>query len=272
MKKNRKWLMDLIMLPLCFVISYPFLYVIMGAFKSRMEFAKNPFGLPGTITFDNFQTAFSGVSFLRILWNNILIAGLSVALVTLISAMAAYAVVYNRSTFNKGLRIYLLLGFFIPFQATLLPLYQIFSKLGLMDKIWGVVLLYSGAVSLPFSMFYGSIQNLPRDLAEAAWMDGCGAGKTFFRIIFPLTKPVAVTVVIFTFFSSWNNYLAPSLFLTSRDKGVLILEVTRAASRNVVDWGRTFAVVVITLILPFLFFLCAQKYLIKGMVAGSIKG
>lgn len=272
MKRYRKWIMDLIMLPLCFVVAYPFIYVILGAFKSRMEFAKNPYWIPRSITFENFKTAFSGVSFLKILGNNILIAGGSVAIVTLISAMAAYAVAYNRTKWNKGLRIYLLLGFFIPFQATLLPLYQIFSKLGLMDKVVGIILLYAAGVSLPFSMFYGSIVELPRELAEAAWMDGCGVAQTFFKIIFPLTKPVAITVVIFTFFSSWNNYLAPSLFLTSRDKGVLILEVTRAASRNSVDWGRTFAVVTITLILPFIFFLCAQKYLVQGIVSGSVKG
>ncbi|RKI91304.1 carbohydrate ABC transporter permease [Parablautia intestinalis] len=271
-RKKKSVLMDLIMLPLCAIVAYPFIYVLMGAFKSRGEFAVNPYGWPQSATIQNFLKAFEGVSFIRILWNNIFITALSVLAVTIISAMAAYAVVYNNCKVNRGIRIYLLLGFFIPFQATLLPLYQLYSSMGLMDKLYGIILLHAGSISLPFFMFYGSIQGLPREYAEAAWMDGCSVPGTFFRIIFPLTRPVMITQVIFTFFATWNDYLAPSLFLTSRDKGVLILEVTRSVSRNSVDWGRSFAVVTITLILPFIFFLAAQKYLISGMAAGGVKG
>ena len=272
MREKKSILTDILMLAACFLIAYPFLYIIMGSLKSRAEFAKNPFGIPKTLMFSNFVTAFEGVSFLRILMNNIIIAACSVAIVTLVSAMAAYAIVYHSTKLNRTLRIYLMLGFFIPFQATLLPLYQIYARLGLMDTLHGLILLHAGSVSLAFSMFYGGIVSLPKDLVEAGWLDGCGVGKTFLKIVFPLTKPVMITVVIFTFFAVWNDYLGPSLFLTSRDKGVLILEVTRAVTKNVIDWGRAFAVVTITLILPFLFFLFSQKYLVKGMVAGGVKG
>ncbi len=272
MREKKSILMDVIMLAFCFVIAYPFLYIVMGSLKSRADFARNPFGLPRQLMFSNFVTAFEGVSFLRILMNNIIIAAFSVAIVTIVSAMAAYAIAYHTTKLNRMLRLYLMLGFFIPFQATLLPLYQIYARLHLMDTLYGLILLHAGGVSLAFSMFYGSIITLPRDLVEAGWLDGCGVGKTFWMIVFPLTKPVMITVVIFTFFAVWNDYLGPSLFLTSRDKGVLILEVTRAVTKNVIDWGRAFAVVTISLILPFLFFLFSQKYLIKGMVAGGVKG
>lgn len=271
-KDFQSFIMDVIMLPLCFIVAYPIIYVVLGSFKTRGEFATNPYGLVQNFSIENYITAFEKSPFLDLLWNNMIIAFGSVVIVTLISAMAAYPIVYYKCKMNNILRVYLLLGFFTPFQATLLPLYQMYSKIGLMDKVWGIVLLYSAGVSLPFFMFVAYMKGIPREMTEAAMIDGCGIGKIFFQIIFPLTRPVMITVAVFTFFSSWNNYLAPSLFLTSRNKGVLILEVTRAATRNVVDWGRTFAVVTITIIFPFIFFLFTQKYLIKGMVAGGVKG
>ena len=271
-KRAKSFLMDLIMLPLCFVIAYPILFILIGSFKSRAEFASNPYGWVQEFNLQNYITAFEKSPFLSLLWNNLIIAFGSVIIVTLISAMAAYPVVYHKCRFNNVMKVYLLLGFFIPFQATLLPLYQMYSTLGLMDKVSGIVLLYSAGISLPFFMFVGYMKGIPHEMAEAAMIDGCGIGRIFFRIIFPLTRPVMITVIIFTFFSSWNNYLAPSLFLTSRDKGVLILEVTRAATKNVIDWGRTFAVVTITIIFPFIFFLFTQKSLSKGMASGGVKG
>ena len=272
MKKWKSFGMDLLMLPLCFIIAYPILFILMGSFKSRAEFAVNPYGWGREIDIQNYITAFEKSPFLSLLWNNLIIAFGSVVIVTLISAMAAYPIVYYKCTMNKIMKVYLLMGFFIPFQATLLPLYQMYSKMGLMDSVTGIILLYSAGISLPFFMFAGYIKGIPHEIVEAARMDGCGVGNTFFRILFPLTRPVMITVVIFTFFSSWNNYLVPSLFLTSRDKGVLILEVTRAATKNVIDWGRVFAVVTITIIFPFIFFLFTQRYLIKGMVSGGVKG
>lgn len=270
-KKKNVWI-DIMMLPLCFITAYPFLFIVITAFKSQRDVALNPYWFTSTPTLVSFQKAFSDSPILQLLCNNVYITVVSVLGLILISSMAAYAVTYHKTKFTRSVFFYLLIGFFIPFQATLLPLYTMFQTLHLMNTLIGLILLYMSGLSLAFFMFCGYMKGLPEELIQASRIDGCGAGRAFWQIILPLCKPISITVTIFTAFSNWNNYLAPSLFITSREKGTLILEVTRAAQLKTTDWGRMFAVVVVTLLPLAIFFLCVQRYLVQGITEGSVKG
>ena len=272
MTEKKNFWIDVVMLPLSLITIYPFLFVLFAALKTRREVTFNPFGMPQSATLDNFFKAFEDTPLLRVFFNNVLVTVISVTLLVLICSMAAYPVVYRRNRATRTTFYYLLCGLFIPFQTTLIPLFQVFQTLHLMDTLTGLILLYAAGVSLPFYMYVAYIKGLPMDLMDAALIDGCGVGRAFWSIIFPMSQPVTITVVIFTTFSTWNNFLAPNLFLKTRTKGTLILEVTRAFGKHSVDWGRTFAVVTVVILPLFFFYIMVQRNLIKGIATGGVKG
>lgn len=270
-KKKNLWI-DIVMLPICFIFFYPFLFIIMTAFKTQRDVALNPYWFTAAPTLANFEKVFADAPIARLFFNNLIITAASVIGVTLFASMAAYTVTYCRTKLSRFSFFYILLGFYIPFQATLLPLYSLYQSLHLMDTLIGLILLNISGLSMTFFMVSGYMKSLPRELRDACKIDGCSVSRAFFSVIFPLCRPVLITSTIFSVFGTWNNYLAPSLFLTSRNKGTLILEVARAAQRRTTDWGRMFAVVLISLIPVTIFFMIVQRYLVTGVTAGSVKG
>lgn len=270
-RKKNIWI-DIAMLPLCLVTAYPFLFVLMTSFKTQRDVALNPYWFSGSPTFKNYEKAFSGSPIVQLFFNNLVITVLSVAGILIFAAMAAYAVTYCKTSLTRFSYFYLLLGFFIPFQAILLPLYSLYQTLHLMDTFTGLILLNISGLSLTFFMFTGYMKGLPGELMDACKIDGCSVAKSFWKVFFPLCQPVMVSSSIFTVFSTWNSYLAPSLFLTTRSKGTLILEVARTMQRKSTDWGRMCAVVVVSLIPVTIFFLIVQRQMVSGLTAGSVKG
>ncbi|MBW7454866.1 carbohydrate ABC transporter permease [Paenibacillus sepulcri] len=269
---RRNWWLDILMLPVGLLTFFPFYLVIVNTFKSEQETAARPMSLPTTWDFSNYAQVFEQTSIVQSFGNSLVVTVVSVLLMVLIGAMAAYPVVFNPGRLNHYVMLYLLLGFMIPFQTTLIPLFQLMTDLNLVDRLYGLIALYTGGAVFVFFLMLGYMKTIPKELSEAAIIDGSSIWGIFWRIILPLLKPITVTSIIFQTMWIWNDFLAPMLFLGSRSNSTLVLEIYKAKGEFSVNWPLFMTMTVITLIPIFIFFILMQKQIVKGIVGGAVKG
>ncbi|MFC4305257.1 carbohydrate ABC transporter permease [Cohnella boryungensis] len=269
--KKRIWL-DLFMLPAGIIAFFPFYLIIINTFKTMQDAARRPLALPSEWIFTNYVQVFEETSILRSFGNSLTITFFAVVMIVIIGAMGAYPVVFNANRVTRFAMLYLLAGFMIPFQATLIPLFELMSDLHLIDKIYGLIILYMSGSVFVFFLMMGYMKSIPRELTEAAVIDGCSVWGIFWRIIFPLLKPITITSVIFQTMWIWNDFLAPMLFLNSSSKSTLVLQIYKAKGEFTVNWPMFMTLTVITLVPIFIFFIVMQKHIVRGIAAGAVKG
>ncbi|MFS0723161.1 carbohydrate ABC transporter permease [Paenibacillus sp. 1P07SE] len=270
--QKRNWILDLVMLPIGLAVFFPFYLIIINTFKTMQDATRNPIGLPKEWILTNYVQVFEETALLRSFGNSLTITFFSVTLVVIIGAMGAYPVVFNANRVTRFAMLYLLAGFMIPFQATLIPLFQLMTGLNLIDKLYGLIALYLNGSVFVFFLMMGYMRTIPRELSEAAVIDGCSVWGIFWRIIFPLLKPISTTAVIFQTMWIWNDFLAPMLFLNSSSNSTLVLQIYRAKGEFTVHWPMFMTLTVVTLVPIFLFFIFMQKHIVKGIAAGAVKG
>lgn len=272
-QSNRNhWLLDVLMLPIGLLMFFPFYIIIVNTFKTEMETLRSPLSLPTEWVFSNYARVFEETPILRSFGNSLFLTVTSVVLMVLIGAMAAYPMVYNRTRLNRMIMVYLLLGFMVPFQTLLVPLFQLMTQFRLIDRLYGLVTLYLGGSVFVFFLILGYMRTIPKELSEAATIDGCSIQGIFWRIILPLLKPITVTSAVFQTMWIWNDFLSPMLFLSTRENTTLVLEIYRAKGEFTVNWPMFMTMTVITLIPVFIFFIFMQKQIVKGIVGGAVKG
>ncbi|MCA0758193.1 carbohydrate ABC transporter permease [Paenibacillus sp. N4] len=269
---RKSWLLDILMLPVGLVTFFPFYLIIVNTLKSPVETAANPMSLPTKLNFDTYARVFKEIPLAQSFGNSLVITIVSVLLMVLIGAMAAYPIVFNPGKLNRVIMGYLLAGFLIPFQTTLIPLFELMTDFRLIDKLYGLIFIYMGGAVFVFFLMMGYMKTIPKELPEAAIIDGCTVGGIFWRIIFPLLKPITVTAIIYQTMWVWNDFLAPMLFLNSSDNATLVLQVYKAKGEFAVDWPLFMTLTVIVLIPIFIFFILMQKQIVKGIVGGAVKG
>ncbi|MGN0157302.1 MAG: carbohydrate ABC transporter permease, partial [Lachnospiraceae bacterium] len=216
-QKNGKIILWVVLVIVAVIQLFPLIWLVDFSLASSNElFTNGLLIIPKKIRWDNYVTAFVDGNFLHYLKNSVLINCLAVILVIVISIMAAYACQRMKWKLNNVVKTILLLGMMIPIHATLLPNYKIYSALHLTDTIWALLIPYV-AFSLPQGMFLmtGFIESIPRELEEAAVMDGCGIYRIVFQIMTPLLKPSIATVSIMTFLNNWNEFMMASTYLSS---------------------------------------------------------
>lgn len=275
MKKSNKknyWLLTIIMLPLTLIMLVPFYYIIVNTLKTPQEAAQSPLGLPKSLYFDNYVEVFQNVPIFQSFFNTLFVTFFAVALMTLIGAMAAYPIVFNMNKVNRIIMTYLIAGFLIPFQTTLIPLFELIVDFKMIDKLSGLVFVYMIGTIFCFFLTMGFMKTIPIDVIEAATIDGCSVFGIFWRIVLPLLQPIIITITVFQTMWVWNDFLAPNLFLNSPSKNTLVLEIFKAQSQYTVDWPLFMTLSVIVLIPMLIFFLSLQKYIVKGLTGGAVKG
>ena len=193
------------------VMLLPIYYLVVTTFKTPAEAAASPLGLPQHFTFENYRNALDAMSYGRALLNNILITGTAVVLLLIFASMAAYVVARSRRKLFQRMYSVFMIGLIVPFQIAIIPLYKIISGLHLMNTLPGVILIDVFCINLPLSIFLfrGFIHTVPKELEEAAYIDGCGVFGTFWRIVFPLLKPIVATVAILDALAVWNDFMTP---------------------------------------------------------------
>ncbi|WP_314591853.1 carbohydrate ABC transporter permease [Paenibacillus terrigena] len=265
---------EIILLVLAAIFMIPIYYLIVTTFKTPADAVSDPMGLPVNITFVNYIRAFKAMNYMHVLGNNLIITISSVAGIVMFSTMAAYSLVRRTNHFNRIVFLLFMVGMMVPYQMGILALYKQVAQLGLMNTLTGIVLIEI-CYSLPFSIFLIKSfisSTVPFELEEAARVDGCGVWRTFWQIVFPLLTPVIATVAILNTLGVWNDFMTPLLFLQSRSKGVLLLEVFRNIGQFSTDWTNFFPMMLLAVAPLILFYIFMQKYIINGITSGSLKG
>ncbi len=269
------WLLAMVLLTA--LVLYPLVWLVFASFKPSPEFGQNRGLLPDEPTVDNFIKVVQGIAgtpLWRYFANSLLIAGLSVIGTVMSSAMAAYA--FARVQF-VGARIFFaaMIGtLLLPFHVLLIPQYIIFQRLDLVDTYVPLILPKFLAIEAFFVfLMVQFIRGLPRELDEAARIDGAGHFRTFVSIILPLIRPAVITSSIFAFIWTWNDFLSPLLYVTSPEKYPLPIALrlyNDATSTS--DYGATVAVSLLALLPVLLFFIVFQRFIVTGVATQGLKG
>ncbi len=257
----------------CLVIHlYPVFIIFSSALKSKSELAFNPSGIPEKITFEHFSKAFDKMNYLQSTANTIIIVTAVVCFILIAASMAAYAISRKGGKYN-WIYFLFLAGLMMPFQLRMIPLYKMMADFKLVNKLIGTILVYCGSQA-PMAVFLlsGFVKTVPRELEEAAQIDGAGIYYTFFAIVFPLLKSPLVTVGILCTFSIWNDFLMPMLFLQAREKLTITVTLANFQGLYANDWSMIFAGVCLIVFPMLIIYLIAQKYIINGITAGAVKG
>lgn len=254
------------------ICAVPLYYVVISSFKTPIDMIKHLLQLPTQWLWNNYIDAFADGTIIQAFINTIIVTAVAVILQVLIGSLAAYGVVQKKSLFTMIIGSILMITFAIPVQATLLPLYRMESSIGLTDTLTGLVALYMGSCVFCYFLIVGYMKALPQELFEAAKIDGAGPFRIYWTIVLPLIRPIIVAVVVFQTMGTWNDFLLPSVFLSSTDKQTVVLQVYNAVQQFTTNWPLFMATTVLALIPVFIFFCFCQKWIVSGLLAGSVKG
>lgn len=273
-QKLGKVLLWTILIIVAVIQIFPLIWLLNFSLASSSEmFTSGLLIIPEKIRWDNYVTAFVDGHFLLYLKNSLVINVLAVVLVIFISIMAAYACRRMQWKLSGFVKTLLLLGMMIPIHATLLPNYKIYSTLGITDTLWAILIPYV-AFSLPQGMFLmtGFLDSIPKELEEAAVMDGCGIYRIVFRIITPMLKPSIATVAIMTFLNNWNEFMMASTYLSSPKWKTLPFSVLEFTGQYSSNYAVQFAVMALTAAPAVIVYIILNKQITKGVAMGAVKG
>ncbi|MBO0772017.1 MAG: carbohydrate ABC transporter permease [Actinobacteria bacterium] len=272
---RRRWLtrpgVYFVALVVVAVTVVPFLYVIVGGFRTTAQLNTNPAGLPHPWVWDNYQAVLTSSFFWRSLGNSAIIAVVATGLSVGLGAMASFAL--SRYTFpgRDGLFVFFLTGLLFPFNAAVLPLFLLLQRLGMLDNLMGVA-IPEAAFSLPFTILIlrPFMRAVPGELEDAAVVDGATKPQFFLRVLIPLARPALITVGILAFVTSWNNYLAPLVLLSSQSHFTLPLAVATFQSEYTQNTAAVFAFTALSMVPALAVFVFAQRRLV-GALTGALK-
>jgi raffinose/stachyose/melibiose transport system permease protein len=270
----RLLLIELLMALMALVFLSPFYFILVNSFKKLGEILVDAASIPDIFRFSNYSKAWDIIHFPKVLFNSFSITTLSVICIVLLSSMTAYRLVRKPTVFNKFLFGVFIASMIIPFQSVMLQLVRITSLLHLRGELYGIVACYIGfGISLSVFLFHGFIKSVPMEIEEAAVVDGCSPLGVFWKIVFPLLKPIIVTVIILNTLWIWNDYLLPVLIIGSnKDLSTIPLAITRFFGQYTKQWDLALAALTIGITPIILFFLFLQKHIVEGITAGSLKG
>lgn len=280
--KKFSWL-ELLALVLMVVFLYPFLIVVLNASKTNIAITDSPITLPTDwlLFFRNVGEIVNdpNLNYFQALFNSLLITTFSLALIGISSAMAAWVLVRTKTRLSMTLFLFFVSGLVIPFQIVMLPIVELSSFIqqtfGIpwKDTHYAVIFAYMGfGAPLSVFLFHGFIKSIPLDIEEAAIIDGCSKPEVFFRVVFPILKPIFVTLLVLNGLWIWNDFLLPLIMIgTGGDTKTIPLAVANFAGAYVIQWNLLLTALVLSAVPVIILFLFAQKYIIKGMTSGAIK-
>lgn len=263
---------SVVMIAISLVCAVPLWYIVINTFKTIADMNVNPLGLPNDWTFDNYINAFKTVPILRSLWNTVIVTFFGVAIQVIVGALAAYGMILRKSRFTSAVGAVLMVAFVVPAQSTLIPLYRMEAGVHLVNTLAGLVLIYLGGAVFCYFLIVGYMRSLPFELIEAARIDGAGPLRIFWNIVMPLIKPILTTVIVFQTMGTWNDFMNANVFISSSELRTIVLQVYNAVGQFSTDWPSFMTITVLALLPVFIFFIFCQKWIVSGLVAGSVKG
>ncbi len=270
-----KTLLYLLLIGIGLAFLAPIIIVLYNSFKGKFYISDDPFALPNAGTFSGIENYISGIEktgFPAAFGWSLFITVFSVIAIVLLTSMTAWYIVRVKNGFTKALYYIFVFSMIVPFQMVMFTMTKTVADLGL-DTPWGLIIVYLGfGAGLAVFMFCGFVKSVPVEIEEAAMIDGCNPFQTFFHVVFPIMKPTAITVAILDAMWIWNDYLLPYLLIGSEYKTIPIAVQYLRGGYGSVDMGAMMAMLVLSIIPIVVFYLSCQKYIIKGIVAGAVKG
>lgn len=273
-EKLARGVVQVVMTIVAILFMIPVFIIFNYSFKSKKElYLGNPFALPQSVSLDNYSAAYNKLNLGTTFLNTLLYTVISVLVLALVCGMTAWAIARCKRKFFKFSYIYFIIGYLIPYQALFLPIYIVGNWLGFTNTRYGIIFMYI-ATGLSFGIFLMNsfMTTVPIELEEAARIDGCSVLQTYFMVVFPLLKPAMATLVIMQSFQIWNDYLLASLYVSNKNLKTLTVAIQSLFSAQASDYNTAMAAVVISVLPIAILFLSLQKYFIKGMTVGSVKG
>lgn len=255
------------------VMLLPIYMGILNSVKTQSEMLTSIMSLPTDSQWINYPNAFNKIHFMRSLWNTIQIAAVGLAGIIVCASLAGYKLSRTKGKLSAFLFGLFILSMLIPFHSIMITLVKISNKLSLQGTIYGLGMIYIGlGVSMAIFLYHGFVKSIPRDLDEAAIMDGCGELKLFYAVIFPLLLPVTATIAILNLLWMWNDFLLPLLILTDSDKYTLLLSTNMLFGQYSNDWSNILASLILAMLPVVIFYLFLQRYILNGIAEGAVKG
>lgn len=263
--------LEIVMILVAVIFFIPVFVLINLSFKTTDD-PSGPLGLPQNVTFENYADAWVRGNLANAIGNSAAVTIVSVSVIIAISALAAYPLARITGRWSRVAFFGFMIGLLLPFQLALIPLYVTMRDLGLLGTIWAVIIFYIG-LQAPFSIFlYTSfIRALPADYEEAARLDGCGPFAAFYRVVFPLLRPITGTVVILNTIFVWNDFLTPLLYLSGSGQQTIPVALFSFVGQYVSQWNLIFAGLVISILPILIIYFAMQRSIIKGFASG-LKG
>lgn len=265
-----------VLLALSILFLVPIIIVIINSFKSRIYISSQPLKLPNAETFVALENYINGVTssdFFSAFLRSLFITVVSVILIVLFASMAAWYIVRSNSKITKGIYYMLVFSMIVPFQMVMYTMTYVTNRANL-DNVFGITFVYLGfGAGLSVFMLCGFIKSIPLEIEEAAMIDGASPIQAFFTVVFPMLKPTAITVAILNTMWIWNDYLLPYLVLGSDKKTIPVaIQLAMQGAYGSTDYGGFMAMLVLAIVPIIIFYIFCQKYIIKGVVAGAVKG
>ncbi|MFR9146832.1 MAG: carbohydrate ABC transporter permease [Mediterraneibacter sp.] len=269
-----KIVLQIFMTVLALLFLTPIFIIINYSFKTKKElYLNSPLSLPESLNFDNYVKAFDKLDLVTTFGNTLFYTVISVFLLAVLCGVTAWAIARCKRKFFKFCYVYFIVGILIPYQALFLPIYIIGFNLHLTNTRYGIIFMYV-ATGISFGVFLMNsfMSTVPLELEEAARIDGCSVFRTYFSVVLPLLRPAMATLVIMQAFQIWNDYLLASLYVSKNDLKTLTVSIQSLFSAQSNDYTTAMAAIVISVLPIVILFLALQKYFIKGMTVGAVKG
>jgi raffinose/stachyose/melibiose transport system permease protein len=257
------WLLSL-------AILVPLAIVVLASLKTKAEAQTMDLTLPAAVQWSNYLEAIRRGGLVRAFLNSVLISSVSATVCILVSSMAGFVLARNRTRLNNAVFNYIFLGLIAPINY--ITTIKVFQVLHIMNSYVGIILLYI-ALGIPFAVFayYGYLHTLPRELDEAAVIDGCNPWQLFARIVFPLLKPVTITVLVLNFLGAWNDFISPLYLLNRQSTWPMVLSVYNFFGMHFNEWNMISAVILLSTLPVLVLYLFGQRYIVSGITSGAVK-
>ncbi|TWI55907.1 carbohydrate ABC transporter permease [Halalkalibacter nanhaiisediminis] len=266
------FILEIFAIIIALIFLVPFYFVIANSLKGFSEILIDAAALPTEWLFSNYVKVWEILDFPRAFLNSLIITVVSNLGLVIISSMAAWKMVRTPGKFSKILFVFFVAAMVIPFQTVMIPLVKLGGMLGIMNSIPGIIIMYFGfGVPLSLFLYHGFVKTVPVEVEESARIDGCTQFGVFWRIVFPLLKPITVTVLILNTLWIWNDYLLPLLVLQDASLRTIPLATSSFFAQYTKQWDMGLAALVLGITPVVIFFLFLQKHIIKGIASGSIK-
>ncbi len=272
-KIGKKIALYVILIVLALIWIVPMLTLVLTAIKGKKDFYSGLglFQMPAQIAWSNFSNAIVKGRLLVYMKNDLIVSGLKVPIGILVEALAAFAMTRLNIRHKTGIFVFFLIGMMLPMQTALVPINVIFSKLGLINSYFGLFYVYVGfGISYGILILRGFFKGIPKDIDEAAYIDGCNKWQLFWKIIFPVAKPAVATLIITDFLATWNEYLLASVIINDNAKKTIPVGIMTFVGEHGIDYGYLCAGVLIAVVPVLLVYLIFQRYFVEGM-SGAVK-